>query len=341
VSALRDADPVAAELIQESRWSSGGGAGRIVRRLLTGLAVLFVVSLIVFAATQALPADPARAILGREATPERLAALRAELGLDRPTVEQYLDWLGGVVTLDFGSSLAAREPVVDMLSTPLRNSIILLLLAAGIGIPLSVVLGALAALRRDGWFDKTLLGVVLLLTAVPEFVIGLLLVILLGTTVLTVLPAVALIPPGESPLLHLDELVLPVATLVLAIVPYLSRLVRASVIDALSSDYVEMARLKGMPELVVLRRHALPNALVATVQASAVVLVYLLAGIVVVEFIFRYPGLGTALTDAVDARDLPVIQALVLIFATGAVLFNAVADTLTVLLTPRLRTSRR
>jgi peptide/nickel transport system permease protein len=338
VSGARAADPVAAELVGQSQTAPAWGPGWALRRLGVGLLVMFVVSLIVFAATQALPADPARAILGREATPERLEALREELGLDRPVVEQYVDWLGGVLTLDFRSSLAANEPVADMLSSPLVNSLILLAFAAGVAIPLSLVLGAVAALRRDGWFDRSLLGTLLLLTAMPEFVIGLLLVILFATTVFAVLPAVALIPPGDSPLAHLDELVLPVATLALAIVPYLARLVRASVIDALTSDYVEMARLKGMPDGIVLRRHALPNALIPTVQASAVVLVYLLAGIVVVEFIFRYPGLGTTFTDAVDARDLPVIQAVVLIFAAATVLFNAIADLLTVLLTPRLRT---
>jgi peptide/nickel transport system permease protein len=338
---VHDADPVAAEIARplpaRSRWSGLW----LLRRLAQGAGVLFVVSLIVFFATQALPADPARAILGREATPERLEALRAQLGLDRPVVEQYADWLGGAATLDFGDSLAASEPVGSLVGGPLANSLVLLLLTAAIAIPLSILIGGLAALRRDRLLDKSVLGAMLLLTAVPEFVIGLVLVILFSTTVLTVLPAVVLIPPGTSPLAHPDELVLPVATLVLAVVPYLSRLVRSSMIDALASDYVEMARLKGMPERIVVRRHAIPNALVPTVQASAIVLAYLLAGIVVVEFIFRYPGLGTELTEAVDARDLPVIQAVVLIFATGAVLFNLLADVLTVLLTPRLRTAPR
>ena len=338
---MRDADPVAAELVAppsaRSRWSGLW----LIRRLGLGVVVLFVVSLIVFFATQALPADPARAILGREATPERLDALRAQLGLDRPILEQYIEWLGGALRLDFGTSLAADESVGSLLAGPLVNSLVLLLMAGGIAIPLSVLVGGVAAVRRDGPLDKSVLGALLLLTAVPEFVIGLVLVILFSTTVFTVLPAVALIPPGESPLGHVDELVLPVATLVLAVVPYLARLVRASMIDALGSDYVEMARMKGMPERIVMRRHAIPNALVPTVQASAIVLAYLLAGIVVVEFIFRYPGLGTELTEAVDARDVPVIQAVVLIFATGVVLFNVLADVLTVLLTPRLRTGPR
>lgn len=338
---MRDADPVAAELVApppaRSRWS----VLWLVRRLGLGVVVLFVVSVIVFFATQALPADPARAILGREATPERLDALRAQLGLDRPVLEQYGDWLAGALRLDFGTSLAADESVGSLLGGPIVNSLVLLLLAGGIAIPVSVLVGGVAAVRRDGLLDRSVLGALLLLTAVPEFVIGLVLVILFSTTVLTVLPAVALIPPGESPLGHVDELVLPVATLVLAVVPYLARLVRSSMIDALASDYVEMARMKGMPERIVMRRHAIPNALVPTVQASAIVLAYLLAGIVVVEFIFRYPGLGTELTEAVDARDVPVIQAVVLIFATGVVLFNVLADVLTVLLTPRLRTGSR
>jgi peptide/nickel transport system permease protein len=156
--------------------------------------------------------------------------------------------------------------------------------------------------------------------------------------VFTVLPAVALIPPSESPFDHLKELVLPVATLTIAVLPYLFRVVRASMIDALASDYVQMARLKGMPERIVMRRHALPNALIPAAQASALVLTFLLGGVLVVEFLFAYPGLGSLLASAVAARDLPLIQAVTLVFATGVVLFGLAADLLTTFLSPRLRT---
>ena len=318
----------------------GGGIGLrwIARRLLLGVFVVLAASVVIFAATTALPTDPAQAILGKNATPEAVAQLRTALGLDEPVVEQYLSWLGGVLTGDFGTSLASQAPVADQLAPAFENSLVLLAVTALIAIPLSVLLGAVTALRRDGWLDRTTLLGSLALTAMPEFVVGMLLVILLGTVVWPVLPAVALIPPGESPLAHPAELALPVLTLVLAVVPYLYRLVRGTMIDVLNSEYVTMARLKGMPPRVVLLRHALPNALIPVTQASAVILAYLLGGIVVVEYVFRYPGLGTLLTEAIGNRDIPVIEAASIVLAAGVVLFNLAADVLTVALTPKLRT---
>jgi len=174
---------------------------------------------------------------------------------------------------------------------------------------------------------------------VPEFVLGLILVILFSTTVFHVLPGVVLLAPGQNPLSHPRQLILPVTTLVLAVFPYLTRLVRGSVIDVYEAEYVRMARLKGVPERVVLRRHVLPNALVPAIQGAALTLAYLVGGIVVIEYLFNYPGLGSALTDAVSSRDLPVIQAIVLIFATAYIVFNLLGDLLTVYVTPRLRTA--
>lgn len=319
----------------------GGLGWWIVRRLAAGVVVVLLVSVVVFAATQALPADPAEAILGRGATPDRIAALRAELGLERGLVQQYLDWIGGLLGADLGRSLAANVPVGELIGDRLVNSLVLLGLAGMISLPLAVLLGALSAVRRDGIADRLGLGVSLVLTAVPDFVIGMTLVMVFATSVLTILPAVALIPAGSSPLAHPDTLVLPVATLVLAVVPYLYRLVRASMIDVLESDYAQMARMKGMPRGVVMRRHALPNALVPTIQASALVLGYLLSGTILVEYVFRYPGLGSALADAISSRDLPVIQAITLIYAVAVVAFNLLADVLTVLVTPKLRTAGR
>jgi peptide/nickel transport system permease protein len=311
----------------------------VLRRLGLGIVVLFLVSLVVFFATQALPADPAEAILGKNATPERLDALRAELGLNEPIVEQYLSWIGGVVHGDFGTSLATRTSVTDLLDGRLVNSLVLLVLTAGIAIPVSIALGSYAGIRSGSRGDRAVLTTGFVLNAIPEFVIGMVLIILLSTTVFHLLPAVSLIPDGESPLKHPKELVLPVLTLVIATVPYLYRLVRASMMDVLASDYIQMARLKGVPTSLVVRRHALPNALVPTIQASALVMAYLLSGTVVIEYLFRYPGLGSSLSEAINNRDLPVIQAIVLIFATGVVLFNLVADIMTVLVTPRLRES--
>jgi peptide/nickel transport system permease protein len=314
-------------------------AGWVLGRLLAGVATLFVVSVVVFGATQALPGDPARAVLGTQATPERLEALQKDLGLDRPVVEQYTDWLKGVVTGDFGESLNARIPVSELIGSRLLNSLVLVAIAAALSIPLSILLGVYSAVHRDSLFDRVTLSMTLLLNSLPLFVIGMLLVIVFATTVLQLVPGVAIIPPGETPFMHLDALVLPAATLVLAGVPYLSRFVRGAMIEALNSDYVEMARLKGVPERAVVYRHALPNALIPAIQASALLLAYLLSGILAVEYLFGYPGLGTALVNAVTGRDLPVVQAVTLIFATGIVIFNILADVLTVLVTPKLRTS--
>ncbi len=313
------------------RWLAG--------RVLGGVAVLVFVSLVVFVATQALPTDAAQAILGKQATPERLAVLRHQLHLDEPLVKQYLGWLGRVVQVDLGESLTAQKPVTSLLGTPLVNSLFLLVIVGVIAIPLSVLLGIWAAARRDGVFDGAALLGAMFASALPEFVVGLGLVVLFSTGVLTVLPSVALIPPGDTPFDHLDEMVLPVVTLTIAVVPFLFRLVRASMIDVLTSEYVACARLRGVPEALVLRRHAMPNALVPMVQASAMALSYLLGGIVVVEYVFNYPGLGSQLTASITARDLPMVQALVLVFTVGVVLFTLIADALTVLLTPRLRTA--
>jgi peptide/nickel transport system permease protein len=317
---------------------AGGHLGWVARRLAVSVVVLVGVSLIVFAATQALPSDPAVQILGRSAAPEQLQALREELGLDRPLASQYLHWTGGLLRGSLGDSLANREPVASVVADRAVNTFALVLVSALIAVPLSLLLGTVAAVRRDGAFDHTSQLLLLVLTAVPEFVIGLLLLILFATTVLTLLPAVAIIPPGESAFSHPQELVLPVVTLVLAVMPYLARLHRAAMIDVLGSDYVEMARLKGLPERVVIRRHALRNALVPAVQGTALTLIYLTGGIVTIEYLFAYPGLGSALAAAVQSRDLPVVQGIVLIFAAAYVAFNLAADLLTVILSPRLRT---
>ena len=316
----------------------GLGLRWIVRRLALGVLVVLAASVVIFAATTALPGNPAQAILGKQATPDAVAQLSAALELDRPVVEQYMSWLGGVLTGDFGTSLASQRPVSEQLVPAFENSLALLFITAVIAIPLSVLLGAVTALRRDGVLDRSALLASLALTAMPEFVVGMLLVILFATVVFPVLPAVALLPPDANPLAHPRELALPVLTLVLAVVPYLYRLVRATMIDVLGSEYVTMARLKGMPPRVVLMRHALPNALIPVTQASAVILAYLLGGIVVVEYVFRYPGLGTLLTEAIGNRDVPTIGAASILLATGVVLFNLLADVLTVVLTPKLRT---
>jgi peptide/nickel transport system permease protein len=315
-----------------------GISGFIVRRLLLGLLVLVLVSIVVFLATQALPGDPARAILGRSATPASLAALRRQLHLDRPVLDQYWTWIAGLVHGDLGISLAAQQPVSKILAPKLVNSAVLVAIAAIVSIPLSVAIGSWAALKREKIFDTLSSNLLLVLAALPEFVVAVILIILFATTVSNVLPAISTIPPGSRPWDHLSALVLPCLTLVIAVAPYVARIMRASMIEVLESDYVEMARLKGLSERVVLIRHALPNALGPVFQVIALNLAYLAGGIVIVEFVFNYGGIGSALQDAVVNHDLPVVQALAMLIAAVYVVLNLLADVATILVTPRLRT---
>jgi peptide/nickel transport system permease protein len=349
--AVVGSDPISAGLLSETGTALPRGrrrprvfrgvTGFIVRRTLLGNHTLFLASIIIFAATQALPGDPARAILGRTATPESLAALREQLNLDRPVTEQYWDWLSGVLTGDFGESLVAGVPVTELLGSRIVNSAFLMLLAALVSVPLAILIGVVSARRRDGPLDHTLSVTTLAVAGLPEFVVGIALVVLFGTTVFTVLPPVSLIPPGSAPWNYPMELILPTLTLVIAVSPYIARIMRASMIEVLESDYVEMARLKGLRERKVVWGHALPNAIAPTIQVTAINLAYLAGGIVVVEFVFAYPGIGAALVDAVANRDIPVVQAVALLIAAVYVVLNLIADVATILVSPRVRTTLR
>ena len=310
----------------------------ILRRVGLGILTLFLVSVLVFAATQALPGDTARAILGRSATPERLKEVRERLGLDRPATTQYVEWLGNIVRGDLGDSLVAAAPVTSLLGDRVRNSAILVFLAAIISIPLSILIGSLSGLLRDRWFDSGVSLGSLALAALPEFVIGILLIMLFATQVFQIVPAVSRVDPNLPLYEQLDVLILPALTLVLAVAPYIIRILRASMVEVLESEYVQMARLKGMPERIVLQRHALPNAVIPAIQVIALNLAWLAGGVVVVEYLFNYPGIGSELIDAVSNRDVPMIQAIVLLIASLYVGFNLIADILTILVSPRLRT---
>jgi peptide/nickel transport system permease protein len=303
-----------------------------------GIVVLILVSILVFLATQALPGDPARAILGRSATPASLAALRRQLHLDQPVFTQYWTWITGLLHGNLGTSLAAQEPVSTLLAPKLVNSAVLVALAAVLSIPLSIAIGAWAAFRREKAFDQASSNLLLAAAALPEFVVGLVLVILFATTVLHILPAVSTVPPGSRPWNDWLALVLPTLTLVIAVAPYVARIMRASMIEVLESDYVEMARLKGLPERIVLIRHALPNALGPVFQVIALNLAYLAGGIILVEVVFNYTGIGSATAEAVVNHDLPVIQALAILLAAVYVVLNLLADLATILVTPKLRT---
>jgi peptide/nickel transport system permease protein len=309
-----------------------------LRRLVLGVVTLWLVSLLVFVATQALSGDAATAILGKTATPERLAALRGQLHLDAPLWRQYAGWLGGLVTGHLGDSLATGHPVADLIGERIGNSAILVLIAALIAIPASLAIGVVSAVRRDRPIDHILSTLSLVLAALPEFVIGIVLILILSIGLFHLLPAVSLLADGVPLWRQPAQAALPALTLVLAVVPYMSRIMRASMIEVMESDYVEMAALKGLPQRLVVLRHALPNAIVPAIQVIALQLAWLAGGIVVVEYVFRFPGIGQSLVDGVANRDLPVVQALTLMIGAIYVLLNLVADIATILLTPKLRT---
>jgi peptide/nickel transport system permease protein len=310
------------------------------RRAAIGIVTLFVVSAVVFLATQVLPGNAAFAVLGRGANPARLHATELQLHLNRGLFEQYWIWLSGLFTGKLGTSLANGEPVWALVEPRLINSAVLVLVTGVIGSVLGVVLGAVAALRKDSWFDHVASVVALAVTSLPEFVVAIGLIIVLSTVVWHVLPAVSLLPPGTYAWSQPELLILPVATLVVVIVPYIFRMMRAAMIEALESDYVEMARLKGVPEWRLVLMHALPNALAPTIQVIGLTFLYLAGGVVVVEFVFNFPGIGQGLVFAVDNRDIPVIQFIVVVLAAFYVVMNIVTDVIALLASPRRRIAR-
>ena len=309
----------------------------ILRRLMLGIATLVVVSLAVFLLTNVL-GDPVKRMLGRGALPDVVVARRAELGLDRPLTTRYFEWVKGLLTGDPGKSYANSAPVWGLLKDRVNNSLFLMAIASAISVPLSLFIGAYTALRRDKWFDRVMSNQLLILAAMPEFVVGALLTVLFATNIWHLVPSVSRIRPGQSPWSDLDGLVLPVLTLVFAVTPHVGRTMRAAMIDVLESDYVEMARLKGLPERSVLWRHAFPNALGPTLQVIALNIAYLAGGVVIVESLFNFRGIGIALRDAIPEANAPVVQFIAMFIATIYVISNLFADIATILVTPRLRT---
>lgn len=312
-----------------------------IGRLGYGLLTAWVISLVVFIATQALPSDPARVILGPDAPLESILTLREQLGLDRPILEQYLRWLAALLSGDLGISLDSNQPVAQILFPRFGNTLALLAGVFAFAVPVALVLGVTLALRRDSRLDRWVLSWLILLKATPGFLLAIGLVLLFSMPNMTWLPAVSLLDPQRSLLSQLEFLVLPVFALGLSAVPYLARMVRASMIETLESEYVGAARLRGIPEWRLIWLHTLPNALVPTIQGVALTLRTLIGGALLAEVVFSYPGVGTQLNSAIQMRDLPLIQAIVLATTLGVVLINLFADLLTVLLTPKLRTARR
>lgn len=312
----------------------------LARRLGLAILTLWLVSVLVFFATAAL-GDPIRAILGKdyEASPSRVATLEDQLNLDQPLVQRYFDWLGGLFTGDLGTSLSNQLPVSELIGDRVVNTAVLVVVSALVMIPVAFGIAMISANARGKRLDQVIQVVLLGLAGLPEFVTGILLVALFSTTVLHVLPAVTISAGGEGPWQNPGSMVLPVLTLVLAVSPYVARIVRSTLLEVLDSDYVELARLKGIPEGVVMRRHALRNAIVPGIQVVALQLAWLAGGIVVVEYLFSYPGIGASLVDSVRNNDIPMVQALSMIMAGVYVGVNLVADVLSILFTPRARTA--
>ena len=309
----------------------------IGQRLLLGLVTLFLVSIVTFAATQLLPGNAAYAVLGHTATPVQLRALELRMGLDRSDIAQYWSWLSGLLQGHLGQSLTAQVSVASLIGPRIVNSATLVVTAGIVGTAVGVAFGLLAAVRRDRPIDHVLSLTALGVTALPEFVIAIALIILFATNVFHLFPGVSPIPPGEKPWQQPSMLVLPTLTLVVITVPYIFRMMRAATIEALESEYVELARLKGLTARAVLLRHALPNALAPTIQAIGLSLLYLAGGIVVVEVVFNYPGLGQGLYMAVENKDIPTIQFTVILLAAVYVVVNIATDVIALIASPRRR----
>jgi len=311
----------------------------VAQRLGLGIITLFAASVLIFAGTEILPGDLASAILQNSATPENLAALRLELGLDRPAVLRYGEWLFGVLRGDFGHSLANNRDVLSEVGPRFANTMFLAIYAACVAVPLAVGLGLIAAIRQGSFFDRLINFVTLLTISVPEYFLAYLLVKYIAVQ-LGWFPSLANVSPDMGFFDRLYYSFLPMTTLVLVIVAHMMRMTRASVLSVMSSPYIEMAYLKGLRKSRIVVRHALPNALAPIISVIALNLAYLIVGVVVVESVFVYPGLGQLMVDAVSKHDVPVVQACGLIFAAVFILLNMTADILAILSNPRLRQPR-
>lgn len=308
-------------------------------RLALGVVTLIVVSALIFVGIELLPGDLAQQILGQSATPETVAAFRRELGLDQPAVQRYVQWLLGAVQGDFGNSLANGRPISDLLATRLGNTLFLAAFAAAVSVPIALVLGIMAALYRNSIFDRLCNVIALVWVSLPEFFVAYVLVLFLAVR-MAVFPSLSNIDAEMSLGEMLYRSFLPALTLVLVVVAHMMRMTRAAIINVLASPYVEMARLKGMSRLRVILFHALPNALAPIINVVALNLAYLVVGVVVVEVVFVYPGLGQLLVDAVTNRDVMVVQSVGLIFAAAYILLNLLADVLSIVTNPRLMNQR-
>jgi peptide/nickel transport system permease protein len=314
----------------------------VLKRLGLGVITLFVVSLIISLAIELLPGDFCKTQLGQAATPETVAACQRDIGLDRGPVERYVKWLGGVAQGDFGYSLAgagslggSRRSVAELIGPRLLNTLFLAAVAACVAVPLALVLGLLAALYRNSLFDRIVNLVTLTSISAPEFFVAYILMLFLAVK-FKVFYALANVSDDTPFLESLARIALPTLTLVLVIVAHMMRMTRAAIINLLSSPYIEMARLKGIAPRRIIVHHALPNAWAPIANVIALNLAYLVVGVVVVEVVFTYPGIGKLMVDAVSFRNMPVVNGCALIFAGTYILMNLIADVVAIVTNPRL-----
>ncbi len=312
----------------------------VLQRLGLGLLTLFVVSVIIFSSLQFLPGDFATSVLGQAATPETVAAFRRELGLNDPAITRYAQWIGGVLQGDFGSSFSGRSQgrereVMELIGPRLWNTLFLAGMTAIIAVPLALTLGITAALYRNSFYDRAVNATTLTTISFPEFFVAYILILVLAT-LWKVFPSLANVRESTELADRIYMTALPALTLTMVIVAHMMRMTRAAIINLLASPYIEMARLKGVSKSNVIIKHALPNAWAPIVNVIAFNLAYLVVGVVVVEVVFVYPGVGQLMVDAVTTRDIPVVQACALIFAATYILLNLFADIVSIVTNPRL-----
>jgi|TARA_B110000971_G_scaffold221043_1_gene266604 peptide/nickel transport system permease protein len=309
----------------------------LLRRLLLGLVTVVLVSIIIFTGVEILPGDACTAFLEREAQGKLLENCRRDLDLNRPALERYVDWASGAVVGDLGVSVNGQESIAELVGNRMNNSLLLAFCALLVGVPLAIFLGVITALWRDKPIDLFFSTVAIFAMTIPEFVSSTVLILVFSVW-LGWLPGIVLTSANASAVEFFPEIILPVIVVAMVMTAHILRMVRTSVIDVLASDYVRMATLKGVPYWQVVFRHVLPNALLPAINVVALTIAWLLGGVVVIEVVFNYPGLGRMMIDSISDRDLPVVQAIALILATVYVSVNLTADLLTMIANPRLRT---
>jgi len=300
---------------------------------------LIVISMLIFMGIDLLPGDVATAVLGQQATPETVAAFRKELKLDLPAHVRYVNWIGNFFMGDMGNSLANGRPVAQLIEWRFNNTIFLAATSAAISVPFAIILGILSALYRNSWFDKTTSISTLSAISFPDFFIAYLLIAFLAVK-FQLFPSLAQIDMQMPFWRKIYSIILPSLTLTLLVAAHMMRQTRAAIVNVLSSEFIEMANLKGLKRLRIIVLHAFPNALSPVINVVAIDLAYLIVGVVVVEVVFVYPGLGQLLVDSVSKRDIPVVQASGLIFALVYVMLNLLADIMSIICNPKLRNPR-